>query len=265
MTKLVFKDGLLNYRQLTDKTPKEIANDVEAQQGLQLPDDTEIVASKITYDSYMQKVNPKSGSTPFDKNTGVFELNGTTIDVLNTLKNLDHSEKSVNKLEQKLKEALEEIDRLKTLNRTNERIKSRLTDDIADSKKKLRDQIRTNKEIDDKYIRFKDLLQRSKSSMNKLSDEISDTLKRSQPQKESSIVNGVHSRIDNNNKKTEQIKQPVSATSEVTLNKGEEQHEAKKSIETNKEIQTEDAEIMEQEDTQITESIETDTVTLTTA
>lgn len=109
LSKLSFKDGLLNYRTLTDKTPKEVLADTEALQGLQLPDDSEIVASKITYDSYMHKLNPCDGQEAFNKETGVFELNGTTINVLNTLKNLDHSEKVVNKLEQKLKEALEEI------------------------------------------------------------------------------------------------------------------------------------------------------------
>lgn len=74
------------------------------------------------------------------------------------------------------------------MNKNVERAKSRLADECADVKKKLRDQIRTSKEIDDKYVRFKDLLQRSKSTMNKLSDEISEQLKRGLPAKTESTT-----------------------------------------------------------------------------
>lgn len=70
---------------------------------------------------------------------------------------------------------------MKTLNKTADRAKARLNDELNDYKKKLRDQIRTNKEIDDRYIRYRDCLQRTKSQLNKLFDDIGDTLRRGQP------------------------------------------------------------------------------------
>lgn len=134
------------------------------------------------------------------------------------------------------------------MNKTNERTKSRLNDDVAESKKKLRDQIRTNKEIDDKYIRYKDLLQRSRSTINKLSDEISDTLKRDKPQREASIVNGVH------NKKSAELTKTTSLTSlqvegnktqQVTSPNKEDKKVASSTSETDK---------TSEQDTQVTES-----------
>ena len=71
------------------------------------------------------------------------------------------------------------------MNKNAERLKTRLTDECTDYKKKLRDQIRTNKEIDEKYVRYKDMLQRTKSTMNKISDEISEQLKRGMMRSES--------------------------------------------------------------------------------
>jgi hypothetical protein len=41
--------------------------------------------------------------------------------------------------------------------------------------------LRTNKEIDDKYIRFKECLLKTKSNLNKLVDDVSDVLRRGQP------------------------------------------------------------------------------------
>ncbi len=41
--------------------------------------------------------------------------------------------------------------------------------------------MRTNKEIDDKYIRFKECLLKTKSNLNKLVDDVSDVLRRGQP------------------------------------------------------------------------------------
>lgn len=70
---------------------------------------------------------------------------------------------------------------MKTLNKTAERVKVRLTDELNDYKKKLKDQIRTNKEMDDKYVRYRDCLQKTKSQLNKVFDDIGDVLKRGQP------------------------------------------------------------------------------------
>lgn len=113
LTKLAFKDSMLNYRSLTDKTPKELAAESESSVLFKVPDDQEIVSSIITYDSYMKRVAPESAQATkegsFNKQTGVIELNGSTIDVLNTLKDLNESEKTVGKLESKLKETFDEI------------------------------------------------------------------------------------------------------------------------------------------------------------
>ncbi len=70
------------------------------------------------------------------------------------------------------------IERLKSLNKTTDRVKVRLTEELADYKKKFRDQQRATKEAEDKYIRFKDLLVKAKSTINKVSDEISCELRR---------------------------------------------------------------------------------------
>ena len=61
----------------------------------------------------MRRLNPnhaESGSSNvFNAETGFIELNGSTIDVLNTMKSLEKSENNVLKLDQKLKDANEEI------------------------------------------------------------------------------------------------------------------------------------------------------------
>lgn len=67
------------------------------------------------------------------------------------------------------------------MNKTADRLKLRLSDELNDYKKKLREQLRTNKEIDDKYIRFKECLVKTKSQLNKVVDDVSDVLKRGQP------------------------------------------------------------------------------------
>ena len=116
--KLSVKDGLINYRTLTDKTPKEIAAEQEAGVHFTVPSDDEIVANIITYDSYMRRLNPgqaPGASSSFNKATSVVEINGTSIDVLNTLKKLDESEHTANKLDQQLKEAIEEIGKFSSL------------------------------------------------------------------------------------------------------------------------------------------------------
>lgn len=48
-------------------------------------------------------------SNSFNKDSGIIELNGSTIDVLNTIKSLAKSEQNALKLDQKLKDATEEI------------------------------------------------------------------------------------------------------------------------------------------------------------
>ena len=67
--------------------------------------------------------------------------------------------------------------------KSNDRSKEKLYDELQDLKKKLKEQQRLNKDIDDKYCRYKDCLYRSKTQLNKLLDDYNDTIKRSQPQK----------------------------------------------------------------------------------
>ncbi len=106
----VGKDGLLNYRSLTDKTPKELQAETEFNNvNFKLPEDNEIAASVIPYQAEGGRLATASS---FNKDTGVIELNGTTVDVINTLKNLDHSQNLVGKLEAKLREAIDEMGKL---------------------------------------------------------------------------------------------------------------------------------------------------------
>lgn len=72
------------------------------------------------------------------------------------------------------------------MNKTSERNKQKLSDELNDTRKRLRDQQRINKEMDDKYLRVKDCLYRGKSSLNKLLDDIGDTFKKINPSKSSS-------------------------------------------------------------------------------
>jgi hypothetical protein len=72
-------------------------------------------------------------------------------------------------------------DRLRVTNRSGDRAKQRLTDEVEEYRKKLREQQKANKDLDDKYVRVKDCLYKTKSYLNRALDEVSDTLKRGQP------------------------------------------------------------------------------------
>ena len=76
-------------------------------------------------------------------------------------------------------------DDLKSKLKSNDRTKDKLYDEVQDLKKKLKEQQRLNKEIDDKYSRYKDCLYRSKSQLNKLLDDYNDTIKRTTPPQQS--------------------------------------------------------------------------------
>jgi len=67
-------------------------------------------------------------------------------------------------------------------------VKTRLSDELAEFRKKFREQQRSTKEAEDKYARYKDLLVRAKATFNKVSDEISSELKRGQQQQQ--VSNG---------------------------------------------------------------------------
>ena len=56
-----------------------------------------------------------------------------------------------------------------------------MQDEIDDYKKKLREQQRTYKEIDEKYSRVKDCLYKTRSYLNRALDDVNDTLKRGLP------------------------------------------------------------------------------------
>jgi hypothetical protein len=62
----------------------------------------------------MKRLNPDYGSSgssssSFNKETGIIELDGRTIDVLNTIKSLNKSEQDLLRFDEKLKAANEEI------------------------------------------------------------------------------------------------------------------------------------------------------------
>ena len=62
----------------------------------------------------MKRFNPEhrtdvSSSCAYNSESGKIELNGTVIDVLNTLKSLNNSEQTVQKLDLRIKESEDEI------------------------------------------------------------------------------------------------------------------------------------------------------------
>lgn len=61
----------------------------------------------MKYDKFMKQFEARS--TGYNKETGLIEINGSMIDVLNTIKSLNNSEQTVLNLDQKLKESNEEI------------------------------------------------------------------------------------------------------------------------------------------------------------
>ena len=103
--KLNIKDASLNYRSLTDKSQKEVDAMGNESVKFRLPSDDEIVANIISADSQSKRVEPNM----VKQDASVVEINGSMIDVVNTIKNLEKSEQNALKLDQKLKEASEEI------------------------------------------------------------------------------------------------------------------------------------------------------------
>lgn len=187
--KVSIRDGLLSYRSLTDKSSVSIPNQVF----YKLPSDDDIVNSAFSFDLYMKRsVLIKDQERDNANQIGIIEINGTSIDVLNTIKKLEKSELNLNKLDLKYKDSLEEIDRLKASNKSSDRQRQKIQDELNELKKKLRDQQRSNKDIDERYLRLKDCVYRTKSQLNRVLDDISDTTKRNQPpssSKSSSSIN----------------------------------------------------------------------------
>lgn len=111
LKKLSFRDGVFNYRHLTDKlmlttcvTPVPVA--------YKLPSDEEIVNSIISYDSFIARLKSGQSSSSSGDAIGdakLVEINGTVVDVTSALKKLDKAETSLSKLDLKLKDALDEI------------------------------------------------------------------------------------------------------------------------------------------------------------
>lgn len=172
--KLTIRDGLFNYRSLTDKSTSS------NQLNFKLPSDDSIVKNIISFDSYLNRISSKQQNVSNEAGL-IVEVNGSAVDVVNTLKKLEKSETCLQKLDIKYKDSLDEIDRLKSQNKSSDRQKQKLSDELNDVKKKLREQQRTNKDIDDKYLRLKDCVYRTKSQLNRVLDDISDTTKRNQP------------------------------------------------------------------------------------
>ncbi|RNA45086.1 p30 dbc [Brachionus plicatilis] len=179
LKKLNTKDGLINYRTLTDRSVASSA----LTSFYQMPADQQIVDNIISFDSYLER--SAAASQNKDIIQTVVEINGSTIDVLTTVKKLEKCEESLNEIDLKYKEALDELDRVKVLNRTLDRHKQKLVDEASELKKKLRDEQRFSKDSDDKYLRVKDCLYRTRTQLNKVLDDISDSTRRSQKSSDS--------------------------------------------------------------------------------
>jgi hypothetical protein len=135
--KLTFKDSLLNYRYLTDLSSSTGKLGYE-DSFFQLETDDTIVDNILTFDLYMKRLLEK-GNKQSTENAAVaeqhfVEINGTTIDVLNTIKKLEKSETNLNCLDEKLKETLNELERQKIVNRSLDRQKQKSNDELTDYK-----------------------------------------------------------------------------------------------------------------------------------
>jgi len=199
LNKLNFKDKQISYRSLTDKLPA-LANQAAT---FLLPSDEELIKHICTVDDYLKrKSNVYSSKNEQSHETSIVEINGVTIDVVNTMKKLEASESNERILDQKLKDSLNEIDRLQIINKNAERQKQKLNDELVDCKKKIREQQRSNKEIDDKYLRYKDCIYKAKSQLNKVLDDIGDAIKRNTSSSSSNNINSSTQNV-NQTKSTE--------------------------------------------------------------
>lgn len=101
------KDGLINYRVLTDKTSSTTPLPVL----YRLPSDDEIVHYALSFEAFLKRVQGFSGA---DQNTVaadsiLVEINGTAIDVPNTLKKLEKAQADLHSLDLKFKSSQDEI------------------------------------------------------------------------------------------------------------------------------------------------------------
>jgi hypothetical protein len=101
------KDGLINYRLLTDKTSPTTPLPVL----YRLPLDDEIVHYALSFEAFLKRVQGFSGA---DQNNIVadsilVEINGTAIDVPNTLKKLEKAQTELHSLDLKFKSSQDEI------------------------------------------------------------------------------------------------------------------------------------------------------------
>ena len=104
------------------------------------------------------------------------------------------------------------LERLRIINQNADRQKQRLNDELNDCKKRLRDQQKSNKETSDKYLRYKDFLNRTfKSHVRVLYDDYDDLLRRDSKQSSSS----------NHNSESSEAKSSSAKPSEKTNEKNE--------------------------------------------
>ncbi|CAF0707138.1 unnamed protein product [Brachionus calyciflorus] len=183
MKKLTIRDGLFNYRTLTDRSI--VSN--SSNNFYKFPTDDDIVNSIISFDSYVKRFGVRVNNEKSESQAYLIELNGSTVDVLSTLKKLEKCEENLKKLDLSYKDSLDELDRLKTQNKSLDRHKQKLTDEASELRKKLRDEQKFSKDSDDKYLKLKDCLYRTKSQLNKVLDDISDTTRRSQKSNETGL------------------------------------------------------------------------------
>lgn len=109
------RDGLINYRQLTDKTT---APNSPLPLQYRLPSDDEIVRYALSFETFLKRVQGVSGgsggSGGGEQNTTVgdtilVEINGTAIDVANTIKKLEKAQADLHALDLKFKASQDEI------------------------------------------------------------------------------------------------------------------------------------------------------------
>lgn len=104
--------GVFNYRMLTDKSPSISNSPLPV--CFRIPTDDEIVQYSLSFETYMRRIGGHSGGGgggegSVSEGVNLVEINGTVIDVANTLKKLEKAQSDLHSFDIKFKEAQEEI------------------------------------------------------------------------------------------------------------------------------------------------------------
>ena len=97
------KDSTINYRQLTDKSVKDLELLSNNNIKIQIPSDTELLQNIIS----LEKLDNTSVATT--KSGNLIEYNGNLIDLENIMVKLDKSESLTQTLETKLKDSNDQL------------------------------------------------------------------------------------------------------------------------------------------------------------